>query len=298
LPGGDFPVDGFGDLVTGLQADYPFLTERWARRLARAYGTEARAILGDANLGRRSGPRLRRDADRGGGAMAHDNEYARTAEDVIWRRSKLGLRLTEDEVRRLDAFMSGARPGRRRSSLPHATRRGRVGGQRGGETRHDTDSGHRSGHHIDTGHRVRRRDDAHRLRAGGIRADLSRFGLGGTRPGGDLGHHALHRARGAQKAPGPIAAIGITNQRETVVLWDRDTGAPVHNAIVWQDRRTASMTAALRRDGHEPMVQQKTGLLLDPYFSGSKLAWLLDNVDGARERAEAGKLAFGTSTAG
>src|SRR6056297_3615429 len=76
------------------------------------------------------------------------------------------------------------------------------------------------------------------------------------------------------KAPGRIAAIGITNQRETV--------APLHNAIVWQDRRTASMTAALRRDGHEPMVQQKTGLLLDPYFSGSKLAWLLDNVDGAR----------------
>ena len=68
----------------------------------------------------------------------------------------------------------------------------------------------------------------------------------------------------------------------------------MHNAIVWQDRRTASMTAALRRDGHEPMVQQKTGLLLDPYFSGSKLAWLLENVDGARERAEAGKLAFGT----
>src|SRR6056297_409945 len=96
------------------------------------------------------------------------------------------------------------------------------------------------------------------------------------------------------KAPGPIAAIGITNQRETVVLWDRETGAPLHNAIVWQDRRTASMTAALRRDGHELMVQQKTGLLLDPYFSGSKLAWLLDNVDGARERAEAGKLAFGT----
>jgi glycerol kinase len=97
-----------------------------------------------------------------------------------------------------------------------------------------------------------------------------------------------------KKAPGPIAAIGITNQRETVVLWDRDTGAPVHNAIVWQDRRTAAMTAALRKGGHEPMVQQKTGLLLDPYFSGSKLAWLLDNVDGARARAEAGKLAFGT----
>jgi glycerol kinase len=102
-----------------------------------------------------------------------------------------------------------------------------------------------------------------------------------------------------RKRPGPrIAAIGITNQRETVVLWDRDTGAPVHNAIVWQDRRTASMTAEAARDGHEPMVQQKTGLLLDPYFSGTKLAWLLDNVEGARQKAEAGKLPSAPSTAG
>ncbi|MBF9031770.1 glycerol kinase GlpK [Rhodobacterales bacterium HKCCE3408] len=93
---------------------------------------------------------------------------------------------------------------------------------------------------------------------------------------------------------GDIAAIGITNQRETVVLWDRKTGKPVHNAIVWQDRRTAEYCAKLKAEGHEPMVQEKTGLLLDPYFSGSKLAWLLDNVDGVRERAEAGDLAFGT----
>ena len=91
-----------------------------------------------------------------------------------------------------------------------------------------------------------------------------------------------------------IAAIGITNQRETVVLWDRETGEPVHNAIVWQDRRPAKSCADLKAGGHEPMVQDKTGLLLDPYFSGTKLAWLLDNVDGLRARAEAGKLAFGT----
>lgn len=93
---------------------------------------------------------------------------------------------------------------------------------------------------------------------------------------------------------GSIAAIGITNQRETVVIWDRATGKPIHKAIVWQDRRTADLTARLRAEGHEPMVQEKTGLLLDPYFSGSKIAWLLDNVDGARARAEAGELAFGT----
>ncbi|WP_284264386.1 glycerol kinase GlpK [Roseicyclus amphidinii] len=91
-----------------------------------------------------------------------------------------------------------------------------------------------------------------------------------------------------------IAAIGITNQRETVVVWDKATGTPVHNAIVWQDRRTAAHCAALKAEGHEAMVQEKTGLLLDPYFSGSKLAWLLDNVDGLRARAEAGEVAFGT----
>jgi glycerol kinase len=91
-----------------------------------------------------------------------------------------------------------------------------------------------------------------------------------------------------------IAAIGITNQRETTVLWERDTGRPVHNAVVWQDRRTASACAALRVQGAEPAVSATTGLLLDPYFSATKLAWLLDTVPGARVAAEAGRLAFGT----
>ena len=91
-----------------------------------------------------------------------------------------------------------------------------------------------------------------------------------------------------------IAAIGITNQRETTVLWERSTGRPVANAIVWQDRRTASRCDALRQDGHEPLFAARTGLLLDAYFSGTKLAWLLDNVPGARERARRGELAFGT----
>lgn len=91
-----------------------------------------------------------------------------------------------------------------------------------------------------------------------------------------------------------IAAIGITNQRETTVLWDRATGKPLHRAIVWQDRRTADFCATLKKAGHEEMVQAKTGLLLDPYFSGTKLAWLLDNVEGARARAEKGELCFGT----
>ncbi|WP_285017392.1 glycerol kinase GlpK [Novosphingobium sp. fls2-241-R2A-195] len=91
-----------------------------------------------------------------------------------------------------------------------------------------------------------------------------------------------------------LAAIGITNQRETVVVWDRATGEPIHRAIVWQDRRTARTCAQLREAGHEAMVRARTGLLLDPYFSGTKVAWILDAVEGARGRAERGDLAFGT----
>ncbi len=91
-----------------------------------------------------------------------------------------------------------------------------------------------------------------------------------------------------------IAAIGITNQRETTVLWDKKTGKPIHNAIVWQDRRTADYCERLKAGGFESTVTKKTGLLLDPYFSGTKVRWLLDNVEGARERAEAGDLLFGT----
>ena len=91
-----------------------------------------------------------------------------------------------------------------------------------------------------------------------------------------------------------IAALGLTNQRETTLLWDRRTGRPLHRAIVWQDRRTAAACALLKRRGLEPLFRKKTGLLLDPYFSGTKLAWLLDHVPGARRRAERGELAFGT----
>ncbi len=91
-----------------------------------------------------------------------------------------------------------------------------------------------------------------------------------------------------------VGAIGITNQRETTVLWERATGRPVANAIVWQDRRTASRCDALRQAGHETTFARKTGLLLDAYFSGTKIAWLLDNIAGARERARRGELAFGT----
>jgi len=104
---------------------------------------------------------------------------------------------------------------------------------------------------------------------------------------------ALGEAR-AQAGDATIAAIGITNQRETVVLWERATGRAVAPAIVWQDRRTADTCAKLRAAGHEPALQARTGLLLDPYFSATKIAWLLDHVPGLRARAERGELAFGS----
>ncbi len=91
-----------------------------------------------------------------------------------------------------------------------------------------------------------------------------------------------------------IAAIGITNQRETTVVWDRATGTPIHRAIVWQDRRTAGLCQRLKAEGHEPEITRKTGLLLDPYFSGTKISWILENIEGARARAERGELLFGT----
>src|SRR5579859_7179651 len=98
----------------------------------------------------------------------------------------------------------------------------------------------------------------------------------------------------ADARPRDVAAVGITNQRETVVVWERATGKPIHNAIVWQDRRTASLCEALKAQGREGLIARKTGLLLDPYFSATKISWMLDNVPGAREAAKRGELAFGT----
>ena len=114
----------------------------------------------------------------------------------------------------------------------------------------------------------------------------------------DIWQTSLDTARQALANSGisadQIAAIGITNQRETTLLWDRNSGEPVYNAIVWQDRRTADYCNSLKDQGQESMITSKTGLLLDPYFSATKVAWILDNVEGARARAEAGELAFGT----
>jgi glycerol kinase len=105
---------------------------------------------------------------------------------------------------------------------------------------------------------------------------------------------ALEALARANAQPKDIAAIGIANQRETTILWDRETGKPICNALVWQDRRTADVCEGLKAAGHEPLIQQRTGLLIDSYFSASKISWILDHVSGAREHADAGKLAFGT----
>ena len=107
----------------------------------------------------------------------------------------------------------------------------------------------------------------------------------------DTCHEAMAQA---QVTSADIAAIGITNQRETTIIWDRSTGKPVYNAIVWQDRRTSDLCSQLKEQGLEPLVTANTGLLLDPYFSATKIAWILDNVPNVREKAERGELAFGT----
>lgn len=108
-----------------------------------------------------------------------------------------------------------------------------------------------------------------------------------------VARQAIDDARSKDKKM-EIAGVGITNQRETIVLWDRETGEPVHRAIVWQDRRTAERCRALKAEGKEEWIRERTGLVLDPYFSGTKLEWMLSNVKGLRERAERGELAFGT----
>jgi glycerol kinase len=114
----------------------------------------------------------------------------------------------------------------------------------------------------------------------------------------DLWRTSVETVRAAFDSAGigakEVAAIGITNQRETTLVWNRRTGEPIHRAIVWQDRRTADLCARLREEGHEAAITASTGLLIDPYFSGTKVAWMLDNVEGARAAAKAGELAFGT----
>jgi glycerol kinase len=143
-------------------------------------------------------------------------------------------------------------------------------------------------------------DREYRIRGNGQREFAQHFPQSGwvEHEAEDIWSTTLETARFALADAGlsarDIAAVGITNQRETTLVWDRDSGRAIHRAIVWQDRRTADLCAKLKAGGAEPGVSEKTGLLLDPYFSATKLGWILDHVDGARAAAEAGKLAFGT----
>ena len=127
-------------------------------------------------------------------------------------------------------------------------------------------------------------------------ADLPGAGLGRARPRGDLALRDRNRPRGPRRGQrrAPSSAIGITNQRETTVVWERATGRPLANAIVWQDRRTADLCAELREEGWGAHVTETTGLIIDPYFSATKLAFLLRHVPGLEARARAGEVCFGT----
>ena len=271
LPGGDIPVP-FDQWAGEAAKRYSFLDPVLVNRLCRAYGTRIDALLEgvaiETDLGRDFGAGLsEREVD-----YLVANEWAVTADDVLWRRTKLGLRFAPSAVADLTAYLE-----KRRHDAAHPR--------------------HRSGHDLVPRHRLRPWTEGARGGAEGVRPAFPEARLGRARSGGNLALGAFPCRAAIRKAgiaPAAIAAIGITNQRETVVVWDRKTGKPIHPAIVWQDRRTATACAALRDAGHEAAITAKTGLLLDPYFSATKINWLLNHVKGARRRAERGELCFGT----
>ncbi len=213
------------------------------------------------------------------------HEFAETADDVLWRRSKLGLRVGAEA----EAALTRIHGKRRRP------RRCGIIGPTGDPVTHLLA--------IDQGTTSTRAFlfDAALAPKGFAQLEFPQIfpspGWVEHDPQG-IWTTSVATARAAMASAevtaDDVAAIGITNQRETTIIWDRKTGKPIHNAIVWQDRRTHDACAALTRAGHEKLVSERTGLLLDPYFSATKIAWLLDNVSGAREAAVAGRLAFGT----
>ncbi len=157
---------------------------------------------------------------------------------------------------------------------------------------------HRPGHHLHPRDCLRRGNEAGRQRAGRISADFPQPGWVEHNPENPLGGPRSAPARAAlaqaDLEAGDIAALGIANQRETSLIWDRASGRPIHNAIVWQDRRTAAHCEALEADGHAALVAERTGCGWTPISSATKIGWMLDHVPGARGQAEAGELAFGT----
>ena len=313
LPGSDW-----GDATQAcsrLQALAPWLPAEIARRWAGAYGSRSAELLhglrGMNDLGE----------DFGGGlharevAFLRDHEWARSAEDVLWRRSKLGLRLDAAQVARLQAWMGVGSFPRERPLTPccHVCQP-RLAATRVA-ARDAIDA-------LGFPHRHRRRCMTPRYvlaidqgttssrailfdRAGDIVGSAQReFAQIFPQPGW-VEHDPREILTSVyatltellsreQIDPRHIAALGITNQRETTVVWDRATGQPIHNAIVWQSRQSHAICERLKCDGHEALVRERTGLLIDAYFSATKVRWILDHVEGAQQRAERGELLFGT----
>ena len=294
FPGGDFPVDGFKTMLLECIDRYAFLDPLVVERLARLYGTDIHRLF--------EGKRSIADLGRYYGAGLYDaeidflvaHEWAQTAEDILFRRTKLGLAhdTGSDRGRREAAApLSACFPGERDARLSAVRQKGETTKMPGHIL--VIDQGTTSSRAIVYDSRLRPLASAqqeftqHYPAPGWVEHDPE-----------EIWESVVNCCRNAlEKAgldAGDIAGIGITNQRETTLIWDRETGKPLGRAIVWQDRRTAAQCEALRKQGLEDMVRERTGMLLDPYFAGTKLAWLLDNIPGARERAEAGRVAFGT----
>ncbi len=281
LPGGDFPMREVAALERDLAARFPFLPAGLATRLARSYGTRSFTLLQgchrDEDLGRDFGAGLFEREVR----YLCEQEWAQSAEDILWRRSKLGLRLGEAQARALSRYLAECKPAPTMKVPPMKKLLLAI------------DQGTTSSRALIfqsdlTVAAVAQQEFAQHFPASGwVEHDPEAIWRSTL--------HTLREAMAKAGAPpAALAGIGITNQRETTVVWSRTTGQASYNAIVWQDRRTAEHCAALRAAGHGEEVARKTGLLLDPYFSATKIAWILDHVAGARARAERGELLFGT----
>ena len=202
-----------------------------------------------------------------------------SADDILWRRSKLGLHLTPDEQKALREHMTPA--------VKQKSSQAREGIERWPTIILAIDQGTTSSRAIVFDTKLQAAGPRPRRNSGSTSRTPAGWSMIRRKSGQSVLATCKAAIKKAKASRSDIAAIGITNQRETTVVWDRKTGKPIHNAIVWQDRRTADICAELKAAGHEPLFTAKTGLLLDPYFSGTKIAWLLDHVKGARDAGRA-----------
>ncbi|CAG0904490.1 unnamed protein product [Cyprideis torosa] len=240
LPGGDIEEESFDDFVVKQCEKYNFIPPYIIYRYARAYGTRMKAILGSAQSIEDLGVHYGDDVYEAEILYLIKYEFVHNLEDILWRRSKLGLHISAETFEKLQAEGDILSLHQKELTLFYPQK-------------------------------------------GWVEQDAN-----------DIWNDTKWAVEKVLEEGDVPEAIGITNQRETTILWDKKTGEPVYNAIVWQDRRTADYCAALKSQNLEKMVTEKTGLLLDPYFSATKIKWMLDNVDGARARAEVGEILFGT----